>query len=195
MGIKAVERSAPFVLLPQHVPAKPMDRAKTAEEKRNTRDWILQYAQEDSGSEDGSNKVLFPTHLCLSQLLFCLAWRFKVWMRSEYLSELCVRNIYALLQQDSPHADSPAIYSGQRGEWELVRVKQSCNSRSAQAQLLLFTQGEEAIEDWEIWGDPREIERRKAERARAAIPPEQRKLQVHACSVMPIQEVVLPSPE
>ena len=39
-------------------------------------------------------------------------------------------------------------------------------------------QGEDEIEDWEIWGDPREIERRKAERARAAIPPEQRKLQV-----------------
>ena len=39
-------------------------------------------------------------------------------------------------------------------------------------------QGEDAIEDWEIWGDPREIEHRKAERARAATPPEQRKQQV-----------------
>ena len=46
-------------------------------------------------------------------------------------------------------------------------------------QALLFCmQGEDAIEDWEIWGDPREIERRKAERARAATPPEQRKQQV-----------------
>ena len=31
--------------------------------------------------------------------------------------------------------------------------------------------GEGEIEDWERWGDPREIERRKAERARAAVPP------------------------
>ena len=43
---------------------------------------------------------------------------------------------------------------------------------------LFCLQGEDAIEDWEIWGDPREIERRKAERARAAVPPEQRKQQV-----------------
>jgi hypothetical protein len=34
------------------------------------------------------------------------------------------------------------------------------------------------IDDWEVWGDPKEIERRKAERARAAIPPEQRREQV-----------------
>lgn len=58
MGVKAVEHSAHFALPPQQAPAKPKDRAKTEEEKRNTRDWILQYAQEDSDSEDGSNKVL-----------------------------------------------------------------------------------------------------------------------------------------
>jgi hypothetical protein len=34
------------------------------------------------------------------------------------------------------------------------------------------------IEDWELWGDPREIERRRAERARAKVPAEQRKAQV-----------------
>ena len=34
------------------------------------------------------------------------------------------------------------------------------------------------IEDWEVWGDPREIERRKAERARAARPREERVGQV-----------------
>ena len=32
-------------------------------------------------------------------------------------------------------------------------------------------QAGQEIEDWELWGDPREIERRKAERARASIPP------------------------
>ena len=39
-------------------------------------------------------------------------------------------------------------------------------------------QGETHIDDWELWGDPKEIERRKAERARASIHPEQRKVQV-----------------
>lgn len=36
-------------------------------------------------------------------------------------------------------------------------------------------QGEEQIDDWELWGDPKEIERRKAERARNAMHPEARK--------------------
>ena len=43
-------------------------------------------------------------------------------------------------------------------------------------------QGEEEIEDWELWGDPREIERRKAERARAAVPPDVRAQQAKAPS-------------
>ena len=51
---------------------------------------------------------------------------------------------------------------------------------SARTKLFCM-QGEDAIEDWEIWGDPREIERRKAERARAATPPEQRKQQARPC--------------
>ena len=41
-------------------------------------------------------------------------------------------------------------------------------------------QAGEVIEDWEVWGDPREVERRKVERARAAQPPEQRRVQVVA---------------
>lgn len=39
-------------------------------------------------------------------------------------------------------------------------------------------QGNEQIDDWEVWGDPKEIERRKAERKRAAMHPEARKEQV-----------------
>eukprot|EP00884_Botryococcus_braunii_P002000 jgi/Botrbrau1/11800/Bobra.0224s0007.1 len=31
---------------------------------------------------------------------------------------------------------------------------------------------EDAVEDWELWGDPREIERRKAERQRRTLPPD-----------------------
>jgi len=38
--------------------------------------------------------------------------------------------------------------------------------------------GETVIEDWEIWGDPREIERRKADRKRANLPLEQRRVQL-----------------
>lgn len=39
-------------------------------------------------------------------------------------------------------------------------------------------QGEEVIEDWELWGDPREVERRKADRKRAAQPLHVRQAQV-----------------
>lgn len=39
-------------------------------------------------------------------------------------------------------------------------------------------QADEPIDDWEVWGDPKEIERRKAERKRAAMHPEARKEQV-----------------
>ena len=41
-------------------------------------------------------------------------------------------------------------------------------------------QGEEVIEDWEVWGDPREVERRKAARRRAAQPLPVRQAQVVA---------------
>ena len=34
------------------------------------------------------------------------------------------------------------------------------------------------IEDWELWGDPREVERRKADRRRAAQPLHVRQAQV-----------------
>ncbi len=34
------------------------------------------------------------------------------------------------------------------------------------------------IEDWELWADPREIERRKAERKKASLPPELRRSQL-----------------
>ena len=44
--------------------------------------------------------------------------------------------------------------------------------------LAAALQAGEVVEDWEVWGDPREVERRKAERARAAQPPEQRRVQV-----------------
>ena len=35
-------------------------------------------------------------------------------------------------------------------------------------------QGDASIEEWELFADPRELERRKAERRRAALPPEVR---------------------
>lgn len=37
---------------------------------------------------------------------------------------------------------------------------------------MLVTQEDGSIEDWELFADPREIERRKAERKRAALPAE-----------------------
>lgn len=43
---------------------------------------------------------------------------------------------------------------------------------------IVVLQVEEVIEDWELWGDPREVERRKADRARAAQPLHVRQAQV-----------------
>lgn len=40
-------------------PAPRKEREKTEREKQSTRDWILQYAQEDSGSDNGSKQVIF----------------------------------------------------------------------------------------------------------------------------------------
>ena len=48
---------------PKQAPRKApqaQDREKTEQEKQKTRDWILQYAQEDTDSEDGSPKVETP---------------------------------------------------------------------------------------------------------------------------------------
>jgi len=47
-------------------------------------------------------------------------------------------------------------------------------------------QAEEVIEDWELWGDPREVERRKADRARAAQPLHVRQAQVRQTSLQHI---------
>lgn len=52
-------------------------------------------------------------------------------------------------------------------------------------------QEEEVIEDWEVWGDPREVARRKADRLRAAQPLPVRQSQVSA----PPQLVVLSQPQ
>ncbi len=43
----------------------------------------------------------------------------------------------------------------------------------------LVLQVEDVIEDWELWGDPREVERRKADRRRAAQPLDVRQAQVY----------------
>ena len=39
-------------------PAPRKEREKTEREKQSTRDWILQYAQEDSDSDNGSKQVV-----------------------------------------------------------------------------------------------------------------------------------------
>ena len=57
---------------------------------------------------------------------------------------------------------------------------QCCQGRGARvaSRQPLWLQVDEAIEDWELWGDSREIERRKAERRRQNLPPEQRRQQL-----------------
>ena len=57
-GVAAPRQQTQLALAPQAPPAEPkVDREKTEQEKQKTRDWILQYAQEDSDSEEGSDKV------------------------------------------------------------------------------------------------------------------------------------------
>ena len=51
---------------------------------------------------------------------------------------------------------------------------------------MVVLQAEEVIEDWELWGDPREVERRKADRARAAQPLHVRQAQVRQTSLQHI---------
>ena len=48
----------------------------------------------------------------------------------------------------------------------------------ASVARIAAVQAEEVIEDWELWGDPREVERRKADRRRAAQPLHVRQAQV-----------------
>ena len=72
---------------------------------------------------------------------------------------------------------SPQIFGLKVTQLLEGHLKRSLWGQRARPKLFCM-QGEDAIEDWEIWGDPREIERRKAERARALAPPEQRKQQV-----------------
>lgn len=54
----------------------------------------------------------------------------------------------------------------------------SCTFHECNPHLNLRAQGDEVIEDWEVWGDPREVERRKADRKRAAQPLSVRQAQV-----------------
>jgi len=51
---------------------------------------------------------------------------------------------------------------------------------------MVVLQAEEVVEDWELWGDPREVERRKADRARAAQPLHVRQAQVRQTSLQHI---------
>ena len=59
-------------------------------------------------------------------------------------------------------------------------LSSSACQRTAEARHV-GGQSDGEIEDWELWADPREIERRKAERARARVPPEERRKQVSIC--------------
>lgn len=60
--------------------------------------------------------------------------------------------------------------------WTAERKQQMTSL--AQLHCVLQAQGGEVIEDWEVWGDPREVERRKVERKRAAQPLPVRQAQV-----------------
>ena len=90
-GIAAPRQETQLASAPQPPPAKPkVDREKTEQEKQKTRDWILQYAQEDSDPEEGSDKVHSEVlygflHTFLITLhKFC---RLHRWSLSQRLSE------------------------------------------------------------------------------------------------------------
>jgi len=89
--VAAPRRETQLASAPQPLPVKPkVDKEKTEQEKQKTRDWILQYAQEDSDSEEGSDKVHSEVlygflHTFLITLhKFC---RLHRWSLSQRLSE------------------------------------------------------------------------------------------------------------
>ena len=69
------------------------------------------------------------------------------------------------------------LQPGGVGEHEPLKCRQVRGARVASRKPLCL-QVDEAIEDWELWGDSREMERRKAERKRQNLPPEQRRQQL-----------------
>jgi len=113
-----------------------------AKEKDAQRQWILQYAEEESESDSNDDQkeqvshTSFLHHLCAVSSPVC-----------------CSRHIVKCM----PRADSISQ----------VVWGRHCGMQAA-----------EVIEDWELWGDPREVERRKADRARAAQPLHVRQAQV-----------------
>ncbi len=121
-----------------------------AKEKDAQRQWILQYAEEDSESDPNEDQMeqVSPCTICV-------------------LSSVCsCRHIISCM----PRADN--------------------NFSSCLGQTLVL-QAEEVIEDWELWGDPREVERRKADRARAAQPLHVRQAQVaqkKVCSTLVLMQ-------
>ena len=58
-----------------------------------------------------------------------------------------------------------------RRAWILQYAEEACTSSEESEEEI---ESEAPIEDWEIWGDPREVERRRAERSRESLPRESR---------------------
>ncbi|DBA76164.1 TPA: hypothetical protein ACH3X1_009895 [Trebouxia sp. C0004] len=87
------------------------------------------------------------------------------------------RRVKQLEQQarDRKAAEAAAKEKDAQRQWILQYAEEDSESDPNEDQM---EQAEEVIEDWELWGDPREVERRKADRARAAQPLHVRQAQV-----------------
>lgn len=118
------------------------DAEAAAKEKDAQRQWILQYAEDDSESDSNDDPKEQVSH-------------------TSFLHNLC------------------AVSCPDRCSWHIVKGMPRADSISqAVWGRHCGMQAEEVIEDWELWGDPREVERRKADRARAAQPLRVRQAQV-----------------
>ena len=170
-------------------------QAKKDEEaaEKQRRSWILSYADQESSSEDAGEQVRLRE--CWSHTFTergpgwhatahnCLGW---------VVIGFCQRIAGIAQRHGSWPQCVPATHS-EMGHWP-QRHSKLCSALRSAACLLQSRhgmQGDTVVDEWDAWGDEREIARRKAERQRAGLTPLQRRqlvgpccVKLHACGVV-----------
>ena len=82
-------------------------------------------------------------------------------------------------QQAAKKAEEESRAAQERRAWVMQYMDNSSESSGTESDdASAASSPGSAVEDWEVWGDPREVERRRVERARAALPLGERKAMV-----------------
>lgn len=80
-------------------------------------------------------------------------------------------------EQAARHAEEESRAAQERRAW-VMQYMDNSESSEDESGASGASSPSSAVEDWEVWGDPREVERRRVERARAALPLPERKAMV-----------------